>query len=129
MRVLSFFVFFIMKGYHISSNRSERIDCARLYKCDHPLYKRCTLYFIDGKGLAVVQQRFSEKEKVFWWGPIDPWLISDIYTQEAFMNEFTRLARDADDNGIFPTIEVRKLMYAVGLKPLKKQYWEKGFSS
>ena len=33
------------------------------YVCNHPVYDKCTLYKINGKGLAVVQQRFNPDDK------------------------------------------------------------------
>ena len=49
------------------------------YECDHPIYDRCTLYLIDDKGLAIIQQRFNKNTKNTWWGEIDPWLTGVLY--------------------------------------------------
>ena len=38
-----------------------------IYICDHPVYSRCTLYQIDKKGLAVIQQRYDSETKKTWW--------------------------------------------------------------
>lgn len=29
------------------------------YACDHPVYDKCTLFRINDKGLAVIQQRYD----------------------------------------------------------------------
>lgn len=36
-------------------------------------------------------------------------------------------AGEPDENGIYPTVDVRKLMWALKMKPLTKNDWEKGF--
>ena len=36
----------------------------KLYICNHPVYDSCTLYKIDEKGLAVIQQRYDVETKV-----------------------------------------------------------------
>ena len=33
------------------------------YLCSHPVYDRCTLFEINGKGIAVIQQRFDSETK------------------------------------------------------------------
>lgn len=116
-----------MKGYYVAKSKPVRSKHARIYKCDHPLYSRCTLYFNGEMGLAVIQMRFSPKEKVAWWGPVDPWLIEDIYENEGFSELFMKEADTSDENGLYPTIKVRKLMHALGMKPMKKSDWEKEF--
>lgn len=115
-----------MKGHHKRICEVNRLHNAKLYSCDHPLYNKCTLFVMrefDGYGLAVIQQRFNYEEKDTWWGPIDPWLTSDISNTSTFRDFFIRKAGIAE-NGIYPTIELRKLMYALGMKPLVKEYWE-----
>lgn len=93
------------------------------YECNHPLYKQCTLYLQGNLGLAVIQQRFDPIEKVFWWGVLDPWLANDIYLHPRFDEYFSRKAEGCRD-GLYPTVEVRKLMWALRMKPLPKQWWE-----
>lgn len=48
------------------------------YICDHLVYDSCTLYQVNVKGLAVIQQRFSNKTKSTYWNEIDPWLTDII---------------------------------------------------
>ena len=54
------------------------------YICDHPVYDRCTLYQIDNKGLAVIQQRYDQETKTTWWSEIDPWLTDTLYLHPKF---------------------------------------------
>lgn len=104
------------------------VTAAKTYKCDHELYSKCTLYTFGDRGLAVVQQRFNTTHKVSWWGEIDPWLIDDIFNQEGFMSVFDKYSGNCTD-GIYPTISVRRLMWTLRMKPLKRYIWEDPFDS
>lgn len=84
---------------------------------DHPVYKFGTLYSKDEVGLIVVQKHFDCK--YCYWGSIDPWLANDIYLNPNFPSYF-----EANASADMPIIEVRKLMWALRMKPLKKEYWE-----
>lgn len=97
------------------------------YRCNHPVYRICTLYFENGKGLAVIQQRFNEKSRATFWGPIDPWLTDKIYLHEGFREYFIEHAKRKNKDGLYPTVTVRKLMWALRMKPLKKERWETVF--
>lgn len=95
-----------------------------VYICNHPLYNRCTL-FIDGKmGLAIVQEHFNSTTKTRWWGTIDPWLAGDLYFHTGFHDFFIIHAGEKDENGLYPTVTIRQIMWALRMKPLKKEYWE-----
>lgn len=94
-----------------------------LYKCDHPLYNSCTLYLIEDAGLAVIQKHFNYKLKIYWWGGIDPWLTDDIYNNPNFA-AFFKTHAEKPANGLYPTVTIRKLMWALRMKPLPKEPWE-----
>lgn len=96
------------------------------YKCDHPAYSECTLYEKGFRGLAVIQQRYDPETKRTWWGPIDPWLVEDIYRQPAFRVYFDDHAAGSV-NGIFPTVTVRQVMWWLRMRPLDKPAWETVF--
>ena len=96
------------------------------YEIDHPVYDRCTLYRIQNKGLAVIQQRYDPRTKSTTWGEIDPWLIDEIYTNRNFKRYFDKMS-DYPKNGIYPTVPIRKLMWALRMKPLNKDIWETVF--
>ena len=98
-----------------------------IYACNHPLYDRCTLFLKNYRGLAVVQQRFDPERKHCYWGPIDYWLANDIYENDRFPDFFRENADKADIDGLYPTVSVRKLMWALRMKPLRKEVWEQGF--
>lgn len=96
------------------------------YTCNHPVYDKCTLYIIDNKGLAVIQQRFDEDLKSTWWSEIDPWLTDVLYLHPNFKAFFDERAGECE-NGIYPTVTIRQIMWALKLKPMVKQRWETCF--
>lgn len=96
------------------------------YICNHPVYNRCTLYEIDDKGLAIIQQRFDETTKTSWWTEIDPWLTDVLYLHPKFKAFFDERAGKCM-NGLYPTATIRQIMWALKLKPLEKQRWETVF--
>ena len=96
------------------------------YECDHPVYDSCTLYLIGDKGLAVIQQRFDERTKTTWWSEIDPWLTDVIYLHDGFTKFFEDRSGLATD-GLYPTVTIRQIMWALKMKPLKKERWETTF--
>lgn len=98
----------------------------RVYICDHPAYSHCTLFEIGEKGLAVIQQRFDAERKTTWWSDIDPWLTDAIYLHASFHTLFEERAQPATD-GIFPTVTIRQLMWALKMKPIPKEKWETVF--
>lgn len=96
------------------------------YICDHPIYNKCTLYRIGDKGLAVIRQRFDEDEKTTWWSEIDLWLTDDIYLSPKFKTFFDD--HDGESiNGLYPTVTIRQIMWALKLKPIPKERWETYF--
>lgn len=96
------------------------------YACDHPVYSRCTLFKIENKGLAVIQQRFDEYTKHTWWSELDPWLTDDLYLHPRFKEIFDDRSGECKD-GLYPTVTVRQLMWALKLKPMAKERWETCF--
>ena len=96
------------------------------HECDHPLYFRCTLFKIGKKGLAVIQQRYDPNDKVTWWDAIDPWLNDEIYIHTKFSTYFKERAAEPID-GIYPTVTIRQLMWALKMKPIKRKRWETCF--
>ena len=94
-------------------------------ECDHPVYDRCTLFKIGGKGLAVIQQRI-DKQKRTYWTEIDPWLTDVIYLHAKFKSFFDERAGECI-NGLYPTVTIRQLMWALKLKPVARERWETCF--
>lgn len=100
------------------------IGAGKVYICNHTMYRQCTLFQNGDVGLAVIQERYDPEKKVRWWSYIDPWLAGDIFLNKKFEGYFVDHARQADERGIFPTYKVREVMWALRMKPLKKEYWE-----
>lgn len=96
----------------------------KIYSCDHPLYNRCTLYLKGEKGLAVVQKHFNDRNKSSWWGSVDAPVAADILSQDLFDDFFEKNSGMPDENDLYPTVPLRKIMWALRMKPIKKMYWE-----
>ena len=96
------------------------------YECDHPVYDRCTLFKMGDKGLAVIQQRYNPDNKITWWDEIDPWLTDYIYLHKNFREFFEERSRPAQD-GLYPTVTIRQLMWGLKMKPIKRERWETCF--
>lgn len=98
----------------------------KVYRCNHPVYNKCTLYKIGNKGLAVIQQRFNEDNKNTYWSDIDPWLTDDLYLHPKFKTFFEERAGEPED-GLYPTVSIRQIMWALKMKPIPREQWETYF--
>lgn len=98
----------------------------KLYICSHPVYNRCTLFEINELGLAVIQQQHNHDTKTTWWAELDPWLANDIYLHPKFKEYFDKRAGKSTD-GLYPTVTVRQIMWALKMKPIKRERWETVF--
>ena len=96
------------------------------YICNHPVYNHCTLFTVGEVGLAVIQQRYDPKTKYTWWGEIDTALTGELYLHSGFHKYFKERARKPE-LGIYPTVTIRQIMWALRMKPLPKQRWETVF--
>lgn len=112
--------------YHFTKPEFYASQYGRIYICEHPVYSRCTLYEIGDSGLAVIQQRFDANAKTTWWTEIDPWLTDAIYLHAEFRSFFDERAKPGKD-GVYPTVTVRQIMWALKMKPIPKERWETVF--
>lgn len=112
--------------YHFNKPSLYLSMYGRVYICDHPVYDRCTLYEINNKGLAVIQQRFDNKTKSTYWTEIDEWLTDPLYLHKNFKKYFDERAGECTD-GLYPTVSVRQIMWALKMKPLPRERWETCF--
>ena len=112
--------------YHFEKPRIYASMYGERYICDHPVYTVCTLYRIRDRGLAVIQQRYDAASKSTSWTEIDPWLTDVLYLHPDFMAFFEQRAGQCV-NGLYPTVTVRQFMWALHLKPLKRERWETVF--
>lgn len=96
------------------------------YCCNHPVYNKCTLFKIGDKGLAVIQQRHDPETKKTWWGEIDSWLTDELYLHPRFKQFFDERSGEPDGD-LYPTITIRQIMWALKMKPIKRERWETCF--
>ena len=122
----SLFTFYLMR-YHYIPPKIHLFLYGKTYCCDHPVYSRCTLYLIGELGLAVIQQRYRLKDKSTYWTEIDGYLVDELYMHKDFMDYFRRKAGPKSDKGLYPTVTIRQIMWAIRLKPLKREPWETVF--
>lgn len=112
--------------YHYEKPELYMSMYGECYICNHPVYDSCTLFKINDKGLAVIQQRFDEKTKSAWWSEIDPWLTDALYLHKNFKKFFDERAGECTD-GLYPTVTIRQLMWGLKMKPMKRERWETCF--
>ena len=96
------------------------------YACNHPVYDKCTLFATKDRGLAIIQQRYDESTKHTWWGELDPWLTDDLYLHPKFKDYFDERAGECV-GGLYPTVTIRQIMWALKIKPIARQRWETCF--
>ena len=112
--------------YHYEKPAIYSSMYGEVYICKHPVYTRCTLFQIGNKGLAVIQQRFDPDSKSTWWGEIDPWLTTDLYLHPKFKEFFDKRSGMGTD-GLYPTVTIRQIMWALKMKPIARERWETVF--
>ena len=113
--------------YHYEPEADRGLEVyGQLYFCNHPVYNRCTLFLVEDKGLAVIRQYFSQKDKSTYWREIGRTLAKDIYLNPNFQEFFKKRAKPCKD-GLYPTVSVRQIMWALRMKPLPKMRWETVF--
>lgn len=120
------FLFGVFMRYHYKKPAIYSSMYGKLYRCNHPVYDRCTLFKINNLGLAVIQQRYEPETKSTWWGELDPWLTDHIYLHPKFKEYFDKRAGKCTD-GLYPTVTIRQIMWALKMKPLQRKRWETVF--
>lgn len=111
--------------YEINNNPIGQSIFSTEYCCNHPVYNKGTLYLQGSKGLVVIQQYYSDN-KTYYWSSINHTLADNIYMHPRFYNYFRENA-DVCKDGLYPTVTVRQIMWALRMKPLKKERWETVF--
>ena len=109
--------------YYYQPKKQDSSRFSHIYVCDH---SRCTLYQFNDLGLAVIQQRFDANEKTTYWTEVDAGLADDIYRHPKFYRYFKAKANKAE-KALYPTVTVRQIMWALKMKPLKRERWETVF--
>ena len=112
--------------YHHTDTDISMPKYGESYYCDHPVYFACTLYKIGKLGLAVIQQRYNKDRKSTWRSTIEDNLKNELYLHPNFLNYFKKMAGPCV-NGCYPTVTIRQVMWALKIKPLKREPWETYF--
>lgn len=76
--------------------------------------------------LIVIKRVFNPITKTVYLDALKPDLATDIYLNEGVRTFFQTNEKAAED-GIYPIFEVRKFMWELRMKPLKRENWEKFF--
>lgn len=112
--------------YHYEKPTIYRNTYGKTHVCSHPVYSKCTLYQMGGRGLAVIQQKYDPETKKTWWCEIDPWLTDDLYLHPKFKEFFEDRSGPGAD-GLYPTVTIRQIMWALKMKPIPRERWETCF--
>lgn len=112
--------------YHYEKPSMYSTMYGDIHLCDHPVYDSCTLYLIGNKGLSVIQQRYNQSTKSTLWTEIDPWLVDELYLHPGFKKFFDDRSGTCTD-GLYPTVTIRQIMWALKIKPIPKERWETCF--
>ena len=57
---------------------------------------------------------------------MDPWLTDTLYLHPNFRKYFEDRSGSGTD-GLYPTITIRQIMWALKIKPIKRKRWETCF--
>ena len=112
--------------YHYEKPNNYLSRYGYTYNCDHPVYDRCTLFKMGDRGLAIIQQRYDCDTKSTYWDEIDPWLTDELYLHKNFKKFFDERSGESTD-GLYPTVTIRQIMWALKIKPIPKERWETCF--
>ena len=89
-----------------------------------------TINVLYSKWVRKVWQLFNRgmtpSTKTTWWGEIDPWLTDSLYLHDKFLEFFNDRA-GTPENGLYPTVTIRQIMWGMKMKPLKREQWETCF--
>ena len=96
----------------------------KIFTNPNAYFRSATLYLAKGKGLCVIQQHYDRKNKCFYWSNLEYSLANDIYLNAGFKAYFDKYATATDARGLYFTVSVRRIMWALRMKPLKKEEWE-----
>ena len=69
---------------------------------------------------------YDAESKATFWTEVDAWLTDALYLHPNFKAFFDKRAGTRTD-GLWPTVTIRQIMWALKMKPLPKQRWETVF--
>lgn len=104
-----------------------------MYRCTEKLTNviiQFTINVLYSKWERKVWQLFSSdmipSTKTTRWTEIDPWLTDLLYLHTRFKELFDERSGESI-NGLYPTVTIRQIMWALKMKPLKRERWETCF--
>ena len=74
----------------------------------------------------MIQQRYDLETKKTWWSEMGPWLTDQLYLYQKFKVFFDDRSGGGTD-GVYPTVTIRQIMWALKMKPIPKERWETCF--
>ena len=91
------------------------------------VYNECLLYTsYDGRGLAIIQQRYDPITKHTWWNAPDSDIADTICYNSGFPEFFAQNAKKPV-NAEYPFVTIRQAMRALHIPSLEKEPWETRF--
>ena len=81
---------------------------------------------VTGAFLFLFWRRYDAETKSTFWTEVDAWLTDSLYVHPKFKEFFDERAGTCTD-GLWPTVTIRQIMWALKMKPLQKQRWETVF--
>lgn len=115
-----------MRYFYKPKKYSEESHDYIIRLCDHRVFNSYTLYLYDRFGLGVIEQFYDPDTKATIWAAIEHDLAQDIYNHPGFKELLVKWSGPEVD-GYFPVVPLRKIMWALRMKPLKKEIWETTF--
>ena len=70
----------------------------------------------------MIQQRYDADTKSTWWREVDPWITDDLYLNYGFKEYFDERSGECA-YGLYPTVTVRQIMWALKMKPIPREQW------
>lgn len=61
-----------------------------------------------------------------YWAEVDSWLTDSLYLHPKFKEYFDSRSGECTD-GLYPTVTIRQIMWALKMKPIQRQRWETCF--
>lgn len=81
---------------------------------------------LAGGNESAKQQGYDPEAKATFWTEVDAWLTDALYLHPKFKEFFDNRA-GVCTGGLYPTVTIRQIMWALKMKPLPKQRWETVF--
>ncbi len=82
-------------------------------------------FFNDAQRDALLTGRYVCSE-CGGWSEVDPWITDALYLHPDF-REYFEMRAGACTDGLYPTVTVRQIMWALKMKPIQKERWETVF--